>query len=368
MLQNWIQPVEPDLFLGNIRPDTHVFGNAILHYGPDTPDLKEVQIALVGIGDADTNAVREALYKMSFPFEGLVVADLGNMRRNDNGFLVAPIRELIDSKIFPILIGRNPANVQAQYKAFLSLQQWINLVVTDERLRVNENDADDQKAFLNDILLRKESKLFHFGLIGSQTHLMQPACFRYLEDRYFDSIRLGAARSDFAAIEPVIRDADLFALNIAALRQSDAPGQEAPAPSGFTVEEACQISRYAGMSDKLKSFGVYGFQTEWDQRQQTAQVVAQMIWYCIEGFHNRKQDFPVSTDGLVEYVVDMKDFDQPLVFWKSNKSGRWWMQLAVKAGRKLQRHRLVPCAYSDYKMACRNELPDRLLHALRRFT
>lgn len=85
-------------------------------------------------------------------------------------------------------------------------------------------------------------------------------------------------------------------------------------PSGFILEEACQICRYAGMSDKLKAFGVFGFRSSMDRKTQTAQAVAQMIWYFLDGFHHRKGDFPASVEGLVEYVVDLKQLDYQLTF------------------------------------------------------
>ncbi len=360
MLHHWIRPVDQESVLGDIGEAAQVLGRAVSFYDEHAADLKGVHVALLGMGDAETDAVRSALYAMSFPFEGLKITDMGNLRKPDIEFAVAPIRELIDSKIFPVLIGRNSSAMAAQYKSFLSLQHWINLVVADESLKSNE-------AYLHDLLHRKDAKLFHFGLLGCQSHFMQPSDWKLLEDRHYDVVRLGAARANPEMMEPVIRDADLMAFQIEALRHSDAPGQSKPSPGGFTMEEACQISRYAGMSDKLKSFGIFGYHQEWDVRGQTAQVIAQMIWYCLEGFYQRKGDFPATTDGLTEYVVDMKDYDVPLVFWKSDKSGRWWFQLAVKAGRKPQRHRLIPCTYEDYRMACRDELPDRLIHAMRRF-
>lgn len=360
MLHHWIRPVDQENILEDIDEAAPVLGRAVSFFSEDTADLNGVHVALIGMGDVESDAVRRALYKMSFPFEGLKIADMGNLRKLDVEFAVAPIRELIDSKIFPVLIGRDISAMTAQYKAFLSLQQWINLVLVDEKLKSEE-------PHLRDVLHRKEAKLFHFGLLGCQSHFMLPEDWKLLEQRHYDVVRLGAARSNPEIMEPVIRDADLLAFHIEALRQSDAPGQSNPSPGGFTMEEACQISRYAGMSDKLKSFGIFGYHQAWDLRDQTAQVVAQMIWYCLEGYYQRKGDFPATTDGLTEYVVDMKDDEGALVFWKSEKSGRWWFQLAVKAGRKPQRHRLVPCTYDDYRMACRNELPDRLIHAMQRF-
>jgi formiminoglutamase len=39
----------------------------------------------------------------------------------------------------------------------------------------------------------------------------------------------------------------------------------------------------------------------------------------------------------------------------------------TKTKRKLQRHRLIPCSYEDYLKACKEELPERLWKALKRF-
>ena len=98
-----------------------------------------------------------------------------------------------------------------------------------------------------------------------------------------------------------------------------------------------------------------------------AQVIAQMLWYFLEGFFSRKYDYPVSTAGLTEYIVHLPRLSQPLTFWKSAKSGRWWMQVPVANKRKHERHRLVPCSFQDYQASCREELPERLLAALQRF-
>ncbi|MEZ4931669.1 MAG: hypothetical protein R2788_06060 [Saprospiraceae bacterium] len=41
------------------------------------------------------------------------------------------------------------------------------------------------------------------------------------------------------------------------MKYADAPAAQDATPSGFFSEEACQISRYAGMNDKLTSIGFY---------------------------------------------------------------------------------------------------------------
>jgi len=366
MLENWLKPIPADLLNAADFADFH-FGKRLQLHRDALPELKTTQLAIIGIGDAEANAVREVLYRMVFPFEGLVVADLGNVRKDDPAFFIPLIRELLNGQIFPILIGRQPAQAIAQYKAFQEVQRLVSLVVVDERIPLEET-ASDAANFLTEIVHAKRSALFHLALLGVQTHFVPPAILDFVEQSSFECIRLGKIKADLTEVEPVIRDGDMLCFNLAALKQAEAPGQQNPTPSGFSTEEACQICYYAGMSDKLKSFGVYGFQQEADRNGQTAQVLAQMLWYLINGFYNRKNDYPVSTEGLMEYMVDFKDHHTPITFWKSSKSGRWWVQAPVKTNKKYQRHRLIPCSYSDYRMACQEELPDRLVEAFKRFS
>ncbi len=366
MLENWLKPLQIEDFSLEDAPN-YQFGKNIKIYTGQLPDLKDTQIALIGIGEEDANTIRRALYRMSFPFANLKIADLGNMRKSDPAFPIPLLKELIDSQIVPIIVSADSRHILSQYKAFQNLLSHVSLAVIDERIRLDENDKTNEAQYLNDILLNTRSRLYHLSMVGCQTHYTNPAAFNYLEKNTYDCLRLGNARADLAEAEPLIRDADLTVFHLAAIRQADAPGQNEPTPTGFSVDEACQISRYAGMSDKLRAYGIFGFQQALDHRMQTAQVVAQMVWYFIEGFANRKNDFPVSTDGLMEYIVDFKQMDYQLTFWKSQRSSRWWMQVPVKIGKKYHRHRLIPCSYNDYKLACQDELPERLLNAYKRF-
>ncbi len=365
MLDNWLRPLDAAKLPTDLADDQ--LGSRLKLFTDRLPDLRDVRLALLGFDARGANAVRRQLYPLSFSFRDLVVADLGNVRKTEVPFLIAPIKELLQSGIFPLIIGGPPRQTLAQYQAFLSLQKNISLLVVDERVRLNADDKKAPGCFLNDILLSRHAHLFHFGLIGLQSHFVPPPVFQYLEDHHFDAVRLGRARADLTELEPLLRDADLLSLHLAALKSADAPGQLTPSPSGFASEEACQIARYAGLSDKLKAFGIYGYRPAADRKQITAQTIAQLIWYFIDGFAARKQDFPVSTDGLTEYIVDFKGHDYQLTFWKSLKSGRWWMQVPVKTRKKVQRHLLVPCSYRDYKLAGQGELPDRLLNAVKRF-
>ena len=87
-----------------------------------------------------------------------------------------------------------------------------------------------------------------------------------------------------------------------------------------------------------------------------------MIWYFIDGVNHRKKDYPIGTKkNYLKYRVGIQDGKNELVFYKSNKSERWWMDIPYPAHNKIkyERHLLVPCSYNDYQTACDNEMPDR---------
>ena len=179
---------------------------------------------------------------------------------------------------------------------------------------------------------------------------------------------MGELRSDPDLLEPVIRDADVLTINLASVRSGDAPGQIDPIPSGFTLEEVCQIARYAGMSDKLTSFGIYGLNLESDPHRQTASLYAQLVWYMMDGFSKRKNDFPASRESLVEYLVDSKDGIPAMTFWKSKRTGRWWIEAPDMTTSAQFRHSLIPCSYEDFKQSCDHDIPDRIINAFGRFS
>jgi len=368
MLQNWLKPL-PASLRKTIDPlEDYAFGKNIRLHGADFPNLKDVRVALVGVREKEANTVREALYRTVFPFPKDSVADLGNLRRADAAVLIPVLFELLSGKVVPIVLGGDDELAAAQFLAYQETKSLVNLAVVDESLLLAESPlAGDRKPVYASLLSPRHSLLFHLGLVGLQSHQTPPASVDFLQQNNFDVVRLGKSRTAMEETEPVLRDADLLTFHLRALKQSEAPGVEAPSPSGYFVEEACQLCRYAGMSDKLSSFGIYGHRLDRDPDRQTAQAISQMLWYFLDGYFNRKNDFPATTDGLTEYIVDFRQLRYQLTFWKSARSGRWWMQTPVASKKKYQRHYLVPCSFQDYQAACREELPDRLLQALRRF-
>lgn len=368
MLENWLSPIriaEKELIE---KLSKEQFGRNIAIHLHDLTNLKKIDLAIIGISEIDANEVRKTLYSLDYPFHTLRIADLGNIRNEDSSFVIPVLKELLQSEIVPIIIGKTPNSSFAQFQAYNELKKSTNLVCIDEKVKYSHSVKSDQINYLNSILNAEYSNLFNLGVIGYQSHFTSDPISKMMSDNNFDMVRLGKIKSNIDEVEPLIRDADMVCFNLSVLKQSDAPAVSTPSPSGLFSEEAALLSRYAGISDKLTSIGFYGFDSELDHRNQTAQVLSQLIWYFIDGFHNRLGDFPISMSGLVEYIVEIEHIDKPMTFWKSAKTGRWWMQIPVKTKKEHERHRLVPCSYNDYQMSCNDQIPDRLLNAYKRFS
>ena len=366
MLENWLKPISGEQLEDFKKYNKNHFGKRILLHHNEFPNISNIQLAFFGVGDHSADIIRKHLYRTNYSFKNVRIADLGNARKTDGTFLIPVIKELLAGGIIPIIIGASIDFTTAQYQAYKSFGEIVNLVLIDERIQYRLSRKEP--GFIKPILDEKKGHLFNLSLIGYQKHYTPEDHIKLFKKNNFEMIRLGEMRNHMENTEPLIRDADLVSFNMAAMRQSEAPGQLNATPSGMFVEEACKITHYAGMSDKLSSIGFYGYQPELDIREQTAHLIAQMVWYFIDGYCARKNDYPVSLDGLMEYIVDFKKHDHQLTFWKSTKSGRWWMQVPIKTKKKHQRHKLIPCTYYDYQQACKEDLPPRLLSAYKRFT
>ena len=209
------------------------------------------------------------------------------------------------------------------------------------------------------------SNLFNYSNIGYQTYFNSQEEINLIKSLNFDAYRLGEAK-DLEIVEPVFRDADIVSIDIGAIRQSDAPANNNVSPNGFYGEEICAISRYAGISDKVSSFGIYEYNSKHDSNHQTAHLIAQMIWYFIEGVNFRAKDYPFTTKEHYQKFTVMLENDDPINFYKSNKTGRWWMEINLIKDNKYKRHALVPCTYQDYIETTKEQIPDRWFKAQRK--
>ena len=361
MYRPWLHPPRPP----KANLSTRSLGARLI--GEDGP---QATVALIGIDGRWADRVRHHLDAYYWDHGDLSIRDLGNLRKGKVDFAIPLLKELYASHILPVLIGTDPRMCEAQYLAFAELNREIGICAIDNTVRLSpETPPPDSKLALDRAIHREGSPSFHLSHIGDQRHLSDPLLDQLFLSRNFERYALGKSRSDLTDLEPSIRDVDLAVLNVNAVLAAEAPAQSGLSPSGFSLQEAGQLAYYAGNSDRLSSFGIYGAGTGDDTHaaELTAAAYGQLIWYFLHGVSRRHADFPRSTSGLVEYVVDTKISDR-IVFWRSPRSDRWWVQVPLDKHHGEERNRLVSCSYADY-LATTNagRLPERLVQAFSRY-
>ncbi len=345
------------------------------------PDLKNIQIAIIGItenrGAVDNigvgkglEIIRKYFYQM-FPGNWhLNLADLGNIPQGsdigDTYYLIQEVLgELLEQNITPVIIGGSQDITYANYRAYDRLQKPVNIVSVDNRFDIGEMDPIlNAHNYLHYIVMDKPNNMFNYSNIGFQTFFNSQEEIDLMDKLYFEAYRLGEIAQDVTAVEPILRDADIVSVDLGAVRMSDAPANNNAVPNGFYGDQICAISRYAGISNKVSSFGIYEYNSKYDQRENTAHLVAQMIWYFTEGYNLRIEEYPLeSKKDYKKYIVLVED--ETIIFYKSNKSERWWMEINFSHN-NLDKSTLIPCTYQDYLTANNQIIPERWLKTFRK--
>ena len=348
MLQDFLSPINPSRFEPENGYYTSQLGAKIICHQNSFPDLTDAQLAIIGVledrkaiqneGCANgVEQIRTFLYQLNEGDFQSKIVDLGNILpgeslRDTHYALKVVTESLLKKSIIPIIIGGGHDLCYAQYWAYENLDKKVDLLSFDAHFdldaSVDEHQIPNSQSYLNSIILHEPNFLFNFSNIGYQTYYVNQESIQLMDKMYFDIHRLGEFRNKIQESEPIIRNADMISVDISAVKMADAPGNANAHPNGFYGEEMCQMMRYAGMSDKCSSIGFYEFNPKYDHRNQTAELIAQMIWCFVEGYYARKDDHPSSSkNDYIKYRATFKDVQHEVIFLKSKKTDRWWMQI-----------------------------------------
>ena len=380
MFYEFLSPADVELIVGDEQFQLNQIGNHIKYFTGEAIDLQEFNMAIVGVtdgrGDVENegcagapNEVRKQLLKLFIPSKNqFKVIDLGNIiagetARDTYFALASVVLKCVTHKVVPIILGGSHDISFGQFLGYQDLQGMINVANIDARIDMGATpDAPlSASSFLMHLLMHQPNILFNYSQLGHQSYMNDPNAVDTLESLGFDCFRLGMMQSNIELAEPIVRDADMVSIDISCVRMSDAPAHAQASPHGFYGEELCQITRYAGMSDRVSSIGFYGMNPHYDINQQSAQLYAHAVWYFMEGYYCRKNDIPVENSNYLCFKVNLGVTDHEIVFWKSNLTDRWWMELPFKNTKYSREQLLVPCTYADYQMACNDEVPDKFM-------
>jgi arginase family enzyme len=377
---DFLAPLDTDLIIDIKRLSSqHLSSKVVFHTEHDFPDVTKVNIAIVGVlenrggvdgySDLDLSNVRKQLYSL-FPGNwSQSIADLGDIlpgnSPEDTYFAVQKVvSRLIKNKILPIIIGGSQDLTYALYRGYDDLEQMVNLVSIDNKFDFGKQDSNvSAESFLSKIIVDEPNNLFNYSNIGFQTYYNSQEEIDLVEKLFFDAYRLGEVCNNISIAEPVFRDADLVSLDLNSVKSSDSGNFNNFQPNGFNGKEICALSRYAGISDKVSCMGIFNQ----NGTKQESVLIAQIIWYFIEGVHYRSNEYPFgSKENYIKYTVPFEDED--IVFFKSNKTERWWIEIPffTNSHNKLKKNTLLPCTHEDYLAACNQEFPERWWKAQRK--
>ncbi|MFK8044543.1 MAG: formimidoylglutamase [Crocinitomicaceae bacterium] len=360
----------------NLESNSESIGGHIINLSDDYSEIEKKSIALIFVSEYRNSEIIHSEFGFIKVVEKINALQWGDWKtkiynlgeispgaapQDTYSALKEACFELIKNDIFPLIIGGSQELTTAIYQAYEKLEQTVNLLTIDSHFDLGDPDEDiNANGWLNKILLHKPNYLFNYANIGYQSYYVNSEEIELFTKMNFDIHRLGEYYSDSTLAEPLARNSDILSFDLNAVRYSDYPMNTQCSPHGFYGEDACRMMRYAGISDKLSSAGIFNFNNNGQGEEVSANLVAQMIWYCIEGYNQRKGDYPVCTKkNYIKYRVNIDDFKDEILFYKSDKSGRWWIEIPYPNSdrSKFQRHLLVPCTYQVYQDALKNEMP-----------
>lgn len=348
-------------------------GSVIIQFHEVPTLIDEVDVFILGCGEfrgenpdwsysEGPDAIRNEFYKLYYWHNEVSIADLGNIRQGSGladtaAALQYVLKELgaLGKRVL-VLGGSHDLTLQ-QYNACKKREQIIDLTVVDMLADLDDTEGERYDNHLMDALTGMPNFVRHFNLIGFQSYYVNPMMIETFHKLHFDCIRVGKARENMEELEPAFRRSQVVSIDINAIRHSDAPANKLGSPNGFYGDEMCKITRFAGMSSHLLSLGIYGYRTEADTDMITAKLLAQMVWYFIDGVLVAKTESPIDdTEQFIEYTVSIPE--NRAVFLKSKKTNRWWIQLP--------NGQYIPCTYNDYLTACSNQIPERWMREVER--
>ena len=273
----------------------------------------------------------------------------------------------IKNDVIPVVIGGSQDLTYANYRAYDEFKKTINIVNVDSNFDLGDSSKPiKNNSYLGKIILDEPHNLFNYATLGYQTYYNPQIEIDLMEKLFFEAYRLGEVCNDITSVEPVMRDADIVTIDLRCIKSSELSSRQKLSPNGFDGKEICSISRYAGISNKVSSFGIYEYRSS-NEDEITEMLIAQILWYFIEGVNCRIID---------NNFTNIKDFQKftvivekhELVFYKSKKTSRWWIEIPNSSNKdnKLKEQSLLPCTLKDYKSANEGIMPERWYKAYKK--
>ncbi|MEC7173904.1 MAG: formimidoylglutamase [Bacteroidota bacterium] len=342
------------------------------------PELKDCSVAIVGLSEIRNaffptdkyklDDFRKSFYRL-FPGNwNFKICDLGDLPNGaspeDTYFALKEICiHLRQLNIVSVFIGGSHDLIFPMYQSYQAIDQLVNIISVDNQFDFSqEEELISGRSYMSRIIMEQPNFLYNYTNLGYQSYYIAQEELDLMEKLHFDSLRLGVILDNVVQTEPFFRDANIAGFDMKSLSWQ-AVNHSAGQPNGIDARTICALARYAGISDRLDTFGVF----ELINTAISHKLLAQIVWYFIEGFSSRFDEYPVLTSsGFVRYTVALSDME--MVFYQSEKSNRWWIEITNQSylDNKNKTSALLPCTHKDYLDACSDKIPDKWWKATKR--
>ncbi len=374
-MEDWFDFLDPLNVLGLNDDNGYNDGQLARHIHTnegEMPELEGVDIILVGAGETrgsgryearmdGPDAIRKQIYQLHYWHQDLAIADVGNIKAGQSlsdsyAAIKTVLGELMKTGARIVILGGSHDVTLAQYFAYRDAHQLIDATCVDATIDLRGESSIRSENFLLEMLTSEPNVVKHYNHIAFQSYFVHPRMLETMDKLRFDPYRVGRVKEDLEDIEPAIRSSHLISFDISAIKYGDSPASEC-SPNGLTGEEACIITRFAGMSTNNSTIGFYGYHPHADVNELSAKQIAQMFWYFMDGVSRSREESDLKERAhFNEFNTVFVDVDT--VFLQSRTTGRWWMQMPDQ--------KFIPCTYRDYLAAAKGEIPERWLRTQER--
>lgn len=366
MLKDLITPSKSLAVVKQFSGENDLLGNMLISTAWNESELPD--IVILGITDdrltisssfvETSDLIREQLYQLKGFSGSFRIVDLGNVKTGkeitDTYSALRLISEELAARGVPVLFLGGNQSFTVPLLEGLNKSEPI-LTVIDDRI----DHLADKESISDDIFLNNLPTDTIVNVMAVQSFFVPQDSKETFSEEFNGALfTLGELRSSIRDMEPYLRETDLVSFDFGALKLSEAPGQMRNSPNGLTGEEACQLAWYAGISTNPGSFSIFGYNPAKDPERTGAMMAAQIVWYFLYGKSKKMDEIPQDEAiDFLHYVVPIEGIPEPVTFLKHPVSKRWWMEVPSPDCDLFPRR--IPCSKSDYRKACRNEIPER---------
>lgn len=357
-LQDFVTTLD-DFSIGrNINFDNEIASNSLVIFCVKEARGGEAELN----SELEFNALRKEFYQLKKGDWHLPIYDLGDLElgatKEDTYFALQKIQEeILRSKSVVIVLGGTSNLAYCQYRAFDSVKLNVNLTCIDNRFRLgNEKEDLSSSNYLSKIIAEAPHNLFEYTHLGHQTYFVAQEELDLMEHLNFEVKRLGKLIENINESEPELRNSDMVVLNLESIQSSDFQSGIKLSPNGFNSREICSLSRYAGINNKVHSFGVYNYKAKNIETDNL--LLSEILWYFIEGKNHAPQDSGFrESDDFEKFYVQIPE--QDLTFYHNLKTEQWWLEIKDMNDAEEEGSQVIPCSKKDYKNSLEGKIPER---------